>query len=558
MQRLQFCFENNKLNYAKQGVLFGFNSVHQNNDCFCVGATDNEEDISFANVLLGAYFLGSPNEPEIIDFCLTLAKNKKSGKFLVLIYNVDKIVKLFDIKSKKLTDCNCEFVDYNDALTNIVQISLNSTFHVKFQFFKENFIENVEQAFENLKNSFGNGIFNLSDSSFKLTNETATDSTIEDLYCQIEEFADLEDVQIPANMKKKMIEKYQKNLKNKKQMLHFQHQGNFEKPKDFANTSIEMSDGNFVEFFIPIKIILNVQLENNLNYLYRVFSTALNRSTLELKKIFLQSLELPSLSMPELYNFYNSSQFTHVITAVFHQIDNEDAFLKQRENLHLKYLVPNDKPTFKRINSLHYKSENETRLYNVHLGLNSGIKNGQCAIVSGRYLYYHYNQDQTNDSGWGCAYRSLQTIISWFQLQGYIDIDKVPTHKQIQQALVDVGDKEPNFVGTSKWIGSQEVCYVLSHLFCIDSKIIFINSGGELANKARELIQHFNKNGTPIMIGGGVLAHTIIGVDFDEKTGDVKFLVLDPHYVGDEDIGTIHKKVCFFINFLTFTLIIFF
>lgn len=43
--------------------------------------------------------------------------------------------------------------------------------------------------------------------------------------------------------------------------------------------------------------------------------------------------------------------------------------------------------------------------------------------------------------------------------------------------------------------------------------------------------------------GGGVLAHTIIGVDFDELTGDVRYLILDPHYTGSEDIKTITSKV---------------
>lgn len=50
--------------------------------------------------------------------------------------------------------------------------------------------------------------------------------------------------------------------------------------------------------------------------------------------------------------------------------------------------------------------------------------------------------------------------------------------------------------------------------------------------------------------GGGVLAHTIIGIDFDELTGNVKYLILDPHYTGGEDIKTIINKVCqyFVIN----------
>ena len=53
---------------------------------------------------------------------------------------------------------------------------------------------------------------------------------------------------------------------------------------------------------------------------------------------------------------------------------------------------------------------------------------------------------------------------------------------------------------------------------------------------------------TPVFfgIGGGVLAHTIIGVDFSELTGDVKFLILDPHYTGGEDVKTIVNKVGLF------------
>lgn len=65
-----------------------------------------------------------------------------------------------------------------------------------------------------------------------------------------------------------------------------------------------------------------------------------------------------------------------------------------------------------------------------------------------------------------------------------------------------------------------------------------------MAEHVREIINHFNREGTPIMIGGGVLAHTILGVDFNESTGDSMLLVLDPHYTGADDIKTIQDKVC--------------
>ena len=46
-------------------------------------------------------------------------------------------------------------------------------------------------------------------------------------------------------------------------------------------------------------------------------------------------------------------------------------------------------------------------------------------------------------------------------------------------------------------------------------------------------------------VGGGVLAHTILGVHFNETTGAVKFLILDPHYTGGEDLRIIQDKVSF-------------
>ena len=48
-------------------------------------------------------------------------------------------------------------------------------------------------------------------------------------------------------------------------------------------------------------------------------------------------------------------------------------------------------------------------------------------------------QDRFDDSGWGCAYRSLQTICSWMRRQQYTSAS-VPTHQDIQRTLVDIGD----------------------------------------------------------------------------------------------------------------------
>lgn len=150
-------------------------------------------------------------------------------------------------------------------------------------------------------------------------------------------------------------------------------------------------------------------------------------------------------------------------------------------------------------------------------------------------------QQQFDDNGWGCAYRSLQTLCSWFKWQGYSDVP-IPTHKEIQQVLVDSGDKTKNFIGSKQWIGSTEVSIVLNSTLGIDSKILFVRTGSEMSTIGPELAVHFEIQGTPIMIGGGVLAHTILGVNYNNETGDLKFLILDPHYTGADDLQIIHNK----------------
>merc|ERR1719430_7042 len=209
-------------------------------------------------------------------------------------------------------------------------------------------------------------------------------------------------------------------------------------------------------------------------------------------------------------------------------------------------MLPVERPLFRRANAISFpdKGENQ-KLKTVHLGLES--KHGlvgddvQVALVEGVYTYHHYMQDNFDDDGWGCAYRSLQTIISWFRQQGYTETE-VPSHREIQKCLVDIGDKESKFIGSKQWIGSTEVGFVLETACGVQSRFVSVSQGSDLGSKARELMVHFSTQGTPVMIGGGVYAHTILGVAWDEDSGDCKWLILDPHYTGAEDIKTIHAK----------------
>lgn len=187
------------------------------------------------------------------------------------------------------------------------------------------------------------------------------------------------------------------------------------------------------------------------------------------------------------------------------------------------------------------------RLADVHVGIKGhglGDTGVSVHVVRSRYLYCHYMQDRFNDSGWGCAYRSLQTLMSWCVTEGLASFPGgvLPTHREIQGALVAIGDKPSKFVGSREWIGANECCYALEKLTGVSSRILHVSRGSEMESKGRELARHFDDQGSPVMIGGGVLAWTILGVARDSRTGKAKFLILDPHYEGADKVDVIQAK----------------
>ncbi|XP_018591453.1 ufm1-specific protease 2 isoform X1 [Scleropages formosus] len=262
-----------------------------------------------------------------------------------------------------------------------------------------------------------------------------------------------------------------------------------------------------------------------------------------MEEVVLRHRSGTSLPIPEPFHFLLPEP-VGLITAVYPAGVPDTQLEPVRKELHRRLELPDDRSCMRRANAYHFPDEpyRDGYLRSPHLALNHpSLEGTKLYLVQGIYSYHHYMQDRMDDNGWGCAYRSLQTICSWFQQQGYVE-RVVPSHKEIQQALVDVGDKPASFVGSRQWIGSIEVQAVLSHLLGITSKILFVSQGSDLATKGRELANHFSTEGTPIMIGGGVLAHTILGVMWSETSGEIKFLVLDPHYTGGEDLQVITDK----------------
>uniref|UniRef100_A0A7I4KEQ6 Ufm1-specific protease 2 n=1 Tax=Brugia malayi TaxID=6279 RepID=A0A7I4KEQ6_BRUMA len=217
-----------------------------------------------------------------------------------------------------------------------------------------------------------------------------------------------------------------------------------------------------------------------------------------------------------------------LLSVVYPDIQDDMVLRNYRARLHRIFNLPSYKPILRPAQSLQFNPEAQKVLQNPHLHIRSYKPKGKVYIISGSYNYHHYMQDGINDSGWGCAYRSFQTLWSWFVLQGYID-KPTPTHREIQQSLYDCGDKDAMFVGSQQWIGSIELGYCFENMAGIESRVLTTNSGTEVTGNIRQLALHFKTHGTPIMIG----------VDFNESTGEASFLVLDPHYSGDEDLHTI-------------------
>jgi hypothetical protein len=109
---------------------------------------------------------------------------------------------------------------------------------------------------------------------------------------------------------------------------------------------------------------------------------------------------------------------------------------------------------------------------------------------------------------------------------------------------VALGDKAPSFIGSRQWIGAIELMYVLMASYDVQCKMLAVPAGADVAAHVRALAAHFDTQGTPVMIGGGVLAYTLLGVDWNERTGEAAYLILDPHYVGPEDAAAIVPAWC--------------
>lgn len=221
-----------------------------------------------------------------------------------------------------------------------------------------------------------------------------------------------------------------------------------------SNLSVDVSSS--ISCDLGIEILISIPSQAPVDSLWRHLTNGVANQLKRYVNFITSSLRSESMA-PKVYNFFPKKYCSHFLSLIYPATPPDEDLVELRKELLKALFLPADRPLIRKCNRYLLPSERSSPyLMNVHEGLSSDLKAGTVSLVDGDYEYRHYMQDKMNDNGWGCAYRSLQTIISWFQLQGYTQ-EGVPTHREIQQALVDVGDKEASFVGSSKWIGSQEV-----------------------------------------------------------------------------------------------------
>lgn len=127
--------------------------------------------------------------------------------------------------------------------------------------------------------------------------------------------------------------------------------------------------------------------------------------------------------------------------------------------------------------------------------------------------------------GWGCAYRTLQTICTMLREATGKEV-VTPSIKQIQEILVRIGDKERCFINSKDWIGGAETCYVIDELFQIPCYLHHVSSHESLSSKKTEIVEYFKTHGGLIAMGGDQDASSklIAGVNIDGD--DLSLLVV--------------------------------
>jgi len=189
------------------------------------------------------------------------------------------------------------------------------------------------------------------------------------------------------------------------------------------------------------------------------------------------------------------------------------------------------------------RSPHKSALLQTHgLGENASV-----VKIIGDVDYHHYRDDDIDDVGWGCAYRSLQMVMSWFVLNGFPKAF-VPSIPEIQKILHDMKVMDSDFhVGCTQWIGSQEIGWVLSSQLGVQTRFDLEVNATNLQSNIGKIRSHLSIYHCPIVACGDNIALVILGIATPKKKPengkevDAKLLIADPHYVRQGKINSIYS-----------------
>ena len=192
-------------------------------------------------------------------------------------------------------------------------------------------------------------------------------------------------------------------------------------------------------------------------------------------------------------------------------------------------------------------------------------------IVNLSHLYfYYYNSESVLDCGWGCAWRSMQTLLKFQQSISGQNKDKeitfynlftnfgsknflLDTYKKMKNKNIEILQKT-NFAPHENDSGWAEpfISQLISYHFGFEGELILINDYPPKSYAPKEVFditinfnefvsflnEHFSKkNAGPIIIDDATSSICIIGIKYDNESQIMQLLIMDPHCVEKPEDG---------------------
>ncbi|KAF8797076.1 Ufm1-specific protease 2 like protein [Argiope bruennichi] len=428
-------------------------------ETFCMGIT-----ASIEHVLLGLEVIGffcqvqeRLGQNELLAIC-----EQKYGSLKLDLENpvvlflwkedgdVNIIAKSYSSYYGTLTDLDLSDIDTNPTV--LVRARGHVPLILEIASDPDTLKENVELALEKLRTVFQSQMvaFILHGCNYIVhSSQDGSTMKMKELIKLVNENESSENLKIKKNLKKKCPLDFD---------ILLQTSGNAALENNFNHSIVihcQRREFRCISLSVPLDVIVVGFESTCTDTIYNLLQSAVDRQLSQISQCLLTHVKSLETLLPVPHHFY-PDMWEFPVTLIYPSNKTDKELENYRKELHKKLLLPLDRPFLRKLNACDFSIVSPSgHLINPHEGLNSsGVVGGKCAIVYGKYNYHHYMQDHVNDNGWGCAYRSLQTIISWFKYQGYTD-RSVPTHTEIQEACREFGDNT-NILCSKSGLDSQE------------------------------------------------------------------------------------------------------